>query len=143
MNDVHEIRDLASGKLLHLVIRPNLGVMSQVPHRTDLVESENFLQVASMHIPSGTMYRPHLHLERHREFLNLKAQESWVVLKGEVRANFFDEAGVFVESATLGPGSASFTLHGGHSYEGLSDAVVLEYKSGPYEGQELDKRFLD
>lgn len=143
MNNVHEIRDSKSGKLLHLVIRPNLEVMSQVPQRTDLVDSENFLQVASMHIPSGTTYRPHLHLERHREFLNLKAQESWVVLKGEVRANFFDEAGVFIESATLGPGSASFTLHGGHSYEGLSDAVVLEYKSGPYEGQEIDKRFLD
>mgnify|MGYP003674399210 FL=1 len=43
----------------------------------------------------------------------------------------------------LEAGDASFTLYGGHTYEILEEnTIVYEYKTGPYEGQELDKRFL-
>ena len=44
----------------------------------------------------------------------------------------------------VNPGDASFTLEGGHTYEILEDdTLVYEYKTGPYEGQKLDKTFLD
>ena len=44
----------------------------------------------------------------------------------------------------LKAGDASFTLYGGHTYEILEeDTLVYEYKTGPYEGQELDKTFID
>jgi hypothetical protein len=40
-------------------------------------------------------------------------------------------------------GDASFTLEGGHNYEILEDnTLVYEYKTGPYEGQEMDKKFI-
>ena len=43
----------------------------------------------------------------------------------------------------LEPGDASYTLYGGHTYEILEEGtIVYEYKTGPYEGQELDKRFI-
>ena len=43
----------------------------------------------------------------------------------------------------LKPGDASFTLEGAHTYEILEDdTIVYEYKTGPYEGQSLDKRYL-
>lgn len=43
----------------------------------------------------------------------------------------------------LEAGDASFTLYGGHTYEILEEnTIVYEYKTGPYEGQELDKRFI-
>ena len=43
----------------------------------------------------------------------------------------------------LNPGDASFTLEGGHNYEILEDnTLVYEYKTGPYEGQALDKTFI-
>jgi len=43
----------------------------------------------------------------------------------------------------LRPGDASFTLYGGHTYEILEDdTIVYEYKTGPYEGQKLDKTFI-
>lgn len=143
MNLLHEIRDPASNKLLHFVIRASEQSVSTSAERVDLVEAENFLQVASMSIPAGTKYRAHIHLERDRFLTNIKAQESWVVLHGQIRANFFGEDGNFIESMIVGPGEATFTLHGGHSYEAMEDAIVLEYKSGPYEGQEVDKRFID
>ena len=43
----------------------------------------------------------------------------------------------------LEQGDASFTLEGGHNYQILEDnTLVYEYKTGPYEGQKLDKVFL-
>ena len=43
----------------------------------------------------------------------------------------------------LKEGDASFTLYGGHTYEILEDnTLVYEYKTGPYEGQKLDKVFI-
>ena len=43
----------------------------------------------------------------------------------------------------LKAGDASFTLYGGHTYSILEDnTIVYEYKTGPYEGQNLDKTFI-
>jgi hypothetical protein len=41
-------------------------------------------------------------------------------------------------------GSANvITLEGAHTYTILeNDTLVYEYKTGPYEGQELDKQFI-
>jgi len=37
----------------------------------------------------------------------------------------------------------SITLYGGHTYEIMEDdTLVLEFKSGPYYGQKLDKEFM-
>jgi hypothetical protein len=48
-----------------------------------------------------------------------------------------------IATPILYPGDASFTLYGGHTYEILEeDTIVYEYKTGPYEGQSLDKTFL-
>jgi len=48
------------------------------------------------------------------------------------------------DDLVLTPGDASFTLYGGHTYKILEEnTIVYEYKTGPYEGQKLDKRFLD
>ena len=45
--------------------------------------------------------------------------------------------------AILEAGDASFTLYGGHTYEILDEGtIVYEYKTGPYEGQALDKTFI-
>ena len=48
-----------------------------------------------------------------------------------------------IAEPVLMPGDASFTLYGGHTYQILEDdTIVYEYKTGPYEGQELDKKFI-
>ena len=40
----------------------------------------------------------------------------------------------------LKKGDASFTLYGGHTFKVLQeDTIIYEYKTGPYEGQQLDK----
>ena len=41
-------------------------------------------------------------------------------------------------------GDCSMTFEGGHTYTILEDdTVVYEYKTGPYQGQKMDKVFLD
>lgn len=65
-----------------------------------------------------------------------------MVIRGSVKAHFFDTDMQLLETHILQAGDASFTLEGGHTYEILEDdTLVYEYKTGPYEGQEKDKVF--
>jgi hypothetical protein len=56
---------------------------------------------------------------------------------------FHDTDGALLKEVVLYPGDASMTFQGGHNYLILQDdTVVYEYKTGPYQGQALDKVFL-
>lgn len=126
------------GKLLHFVNR-----LSEIEGRRDIVPEENFIQCATLRMENGKTFPPHKHIEKNRTYEKQIAQESWVVIKGRVKCKFFDIDDTLIAEPILGPGDASFTLYGGHTYEILEeDTVVYEYKTGPYEGQKLDKVFL-
>jgi cupin fold WbuC family metalloprotein len=111
--------------------------------RIEVVPEDNFIQCAVLNMEKDKTFRPHKHIwkERTRQVI---AQESWVVISGSVRCTFFDIDDSVVAEPVLYPGDASFTLQGGHTYTILeNDTLVYEYKTGPYEGQQLDKVFLD
>ena len=66
-----------------------------------------------------------------------------MVIKGSVECQFYDIDNTIITKPILNAGDASFTLGGGHTYLILEDnTIVYEYKTGPYEGQKLDKTFL-
>lgn len=113
-------------------------------NRTEVVPSEHFIQCAMLNMPNGTTFRPHKHITKERLYQNQIAQESWVVIRGKVKCILYDIDDTVLETPILTPGDASFTLIGGHNYEVLEpDTLVYEYKTGPYEGQKLDKVFLN
>jgi len=125
-------------KLLHIVVR-----LEEIKGRTQLVPDDNFIQCSSMEMQNGKTFRPHRHIIKSRTYDKQIAQESWVVITGKVRCIFYDLDNTIIATPVLHPGDASFTLYGGHTYEILEDnTVVYEYKTGPYEGQNLDKTFL-
>tara|TARA_A100001515_G_C4568926_1_gene209062 strand:- start:885 stop:1298 length:414 start_codon:yes stop_codon:yes gene_type:complete len=125
-------------KLLHIINR-----FSDIDGRTDIVPKENFLQCASLNMNKGDTFKPHKHVWKDGKD-KVIAQESWVVIKGKVKCIFYDIDNTILETPILNQGDASFTLFGGHTYETLeNDTIVYEYKTGPYEGQKLDKEFLD
>lgn len=125
-------------KLLHIINR-----LSDIDNRTDVVDGENFIQCATLKMHKGQTFKPHKHIEKQRSYDKQIAQESWVVIKGSVKCKFYDIDDKIIAEPILGPGDASFTLYGGHTYEILEeDTIVYEYKTGPYEGQELDKVFI-
>jgi cupin fold WbuC family metalloprotein len=126
-------------KLLHIVVKKeDLNVS-----REDLVPENNFIQCSRLQMDKGKTFRPHRHIWKNRT-RDVIAQESWVVIEGSVKCIFYDLDNTILKECILTAGDASFTLEGGHNYEILEDnTFVYEYKTGPYEGQSLDKEFLN
>ena len=126
-------------KLLHIIVRKE----DLTPGRVEVVEGDQFIQCALLNMEEGKTFKPHKHIKKWRA-RHVIAQESWIVIQGSVRCTFFDIDDQVIAEPVLNPGDASFTLEGGHTYTILEDnTLVYEYKTGPYEGQELDKTFLD
>jgi len=126
-------------KLLHIIVRKS----DLKPGRSDVVPETNFIQCAILNMEKDKTFRPHKHIwkPRRREVI---AQESWIVIQGKVKCHFYDLDDTIISEPILEPGDASFTLEGAHTYTILEhDTLVYEYKTGPYEGQELDKEFID
>lgn len=127
-----------TSKLLHIVVRKE----EITKGRQEVVSSDNFLQCSLLNLDQGHTFRPHRHIWKERT-RNTIAQESWVVIQGSVKCTFYDLDDSIIEEPILYPGDASFTLEGGHTYLILeNDTLVYEYKTGPYEGQQLDKIFI-
>lgn len=123
--------------LLHLIYR-----FGEVEGRTNVAPDDNFLQMASLKMHKGQTFMAHKHVWKDGP-KNIIAQESWVVLQGSVRAILYDLDDTIIREVIINRGDCSMTFHGGHNYEILEeDTVVYEYKTGPYQGQELDKAFI-
>lgn len=125
--------------LLHLVNRCH-----EIQGRTDISPDHQFLQLATLHMNKGQTFRPHKHIWKPNPCQQVIAQESWIVFSGSVRVFFYDIDDELLESQDLQAGDCSMTFEGGHTYEILEDhTIVYEYKTGPYQGQKLDKVFLN
>jgi cupin fold WbuC family metalloprotein len=127
-------------KLLHLINR-----FDEITERTNVAPENEFLQLATLRMEAGKTFRPHKHIWKAVPGTDeVIAQESWVVIQGSVRVYMYDVDDQFLESQVLMRGDCSMTFEGGHTYEILEDdTVVYEYKTGPYQGIEFDKVFID
>ena len=129
---------IEENKLLHIINR-----LDEIEGRHEVVPEDNFIQCATLKMANGKTFPPHKHITKDRHYPEQIAQESWVVIKGSVKCVFYDIDDTIIATPILEAGDASFTLYGGHTYEILEDdTIVYEYKTGPYEGQKLDKAFL-
>lgn len=109
--------------------------------RKDIAPDNEFLQLAILKMNKGKTFQPHKHIEYKKE--TDIAQESWFVYKGKVKCIFYDIDDTIIDEVILNEGGISMTFRGGHNYEILEkNTLVLEYKTGPYLGQKLDKTFL-
>ena len=124
-------------KLLHLVCRGS----ELADKRINLTDPAEFLQVAGLCLSAGDTFRPHKHLPI--EKLTRITQESWVVVRGLVIASLFDLDDSLLAEVPLHAGDLSITFYGGHTYRCEQDALVYEFKTGPYLGVEQDKVFID
>lgn len=125
-------------KLLHLINR-----VDEIQDRTNVVDDEQFLQLATLKMYKGQTFKPHKHIWKKFPVEQIIAQESWIVVKGRVRCIFYDLDDSIIATPIIGEGDCSMTFEGGHTYEILEeDTIVYEYKTGPYEGIEMDKTFI-
>lgn len=110
--------------------------------RVDITDPKEFLQISSLVLNEGKTFRPHKHILQERN-INI-TQESWVVIKGSVKAILYDLDDSILAEVILNAGDMSVTFCGGHNYVILEDdSRILEFKNGPYNGQAADKVFID
>ncbi len=127
-------------KLLHIINR--LEDINK--SRKNIIDDQQFLQLATMKLNKGDTFKPHHHFYKKSPTDQVIVQESWLVVHGSVKCIFYDIDNTIISTPILYPGDCSITLEGGHTYEILSDnTIVYEYKTGPYQGMENDKRFID
>lgn len=124
--------------LLHIVLSPD----DITEKRMDIISADNFLQLSVLNLQGGNTFKPHMHVWKDTKGRAI-AQESWVCLQGSVLCHYYDMDGSFIEEHVINEKQVSITLLGGHNYTAISDDTkVLEFKTGPYLGTELDKRFI-
>ena len=130
--------NIQPNKLLHIIT----SVDEIKSGRIDIVPEEEYLQLAILKMNKGKTFLPHKHIVK--EKITDIAQESWLVFEGKVKCVFYDLDDSILDEPILEKGGISITLRGGHNYLIMSDnTTVLEYKTGPYLGQEFDKQFIN
>jgi cupin fold WbuC family metalloprotein len=123
--------------LLHIINK-------EVTHdRKDISPNEEFLQASCFKMNNGKTFRPHKHIFKKVEERTVITQETWIIIKGRVKVYLYDIDDKIIHTDILTAGECTITFRGGHNYECLEDdTLVYEVKTGPYEGQERDKTFI-
>lgn len=118
--------------LLALVIRySSLDRHEEVKEGVQpLVLADQALQVMTVKYPKGHHIPSHIHIPITRT--TNKVQEMLQVVKGWVRVHIYNSSQQYVCSKELGPHDIIVLLAGGHGFEMMDDAIMLEVRNGPY-----------
>ncbi len=129
---------IEKNKLLHMIY-----YRSDIMGRQNIIPDNNFLQLASLKLEKGKSFTPHRHKWNKIEYDFAIAQESWVVVSGSVKVDYYDIDNSHIDSYVIKSGDCTITLEGGHNYTILDqDTLIYEFKTGPYKGIEFDKESL-
>lgn len=135
---VVEIKD-SDHRLLHTIIRKK-NILEQNSERIDYTDPKEDLQVSSLFAKQGKNWKPHRHIKREFPKRDQQVQECFFVVKGSVMGRYFDDKDILIDEILLEEGDCSLTLGGGHEYCVISsEALVYEFKTGPYLGRKDDK----
>jgi hypothetical protein len=96
-------------------------------------------QLGYMNRPRGYVIPPHVHNPVRREVEFTK--EVLFIRKGRVRVDFYSENQEYLHSTVLNAGDVILLAFGGHGFEMLDDAEIIEVKQGPYAGDQDKTRF--
>jgi len=93
-------------------------------------------QLGYMNRPTGYIIDPHVHNPVPREVV--WTQEVLFIKSGKARVDFYDDNKVYLESRILEQGDIILLAAGGHGFEILEKAEIIEVKQGPF-CEEKDK----
>jgi hypothetical protein len=123
--------------------KTTLGIIVRNSYRAEGIQfftpNEFPQQLAYMNRPKGHVIDPHVHNPVPREVV--LTQEVLLVRSGRVRVDFYTDAKDYVESRVLEPGDVILLAAGGHGFEMLEDAEMIEVKQGPFCGGMDKTRF--
>lgn len=107
---------------------------------TFCTESHFSQQMGLMCHPTGHQIPPHVHMVVPREVT--MTQEALFVRRGRVRVDFYDRDEQYLTSRELNALDVILLIDGGHGFEILDDAEIIEIKQGPYMGDQDKRRFI-
>jgi hypothetical protein len=96
-------------------------------------------QLGYMNRAKGYVIPPHVHNLVPREVSLTK--EVLFIKNGKVRVDFYSQEMEYKMSKILEKGDVILLAHGGHGFEMLEDAEMVEVKQGPYCGERDKTRF--
>jgi mannose-6-phosphate isomerase-like protein (cupin superfamily) len=91
-------------------------------------------QLAYMKRPKDYSIAPHVHNPVSREVYYTK--EVLFIRSGRVRVDFYTEKQEYLHSRTLEAGDVILLSGGGHGFQMLEEAEIIEVKQGPYAGEQ-------
>lgn len=120
-----------------------LAMILRTAYRADGIKfftpDEFSQQLAYMNHPLGYVIQPHVHNPVVREVQFTK--EVLFIKSGKVRVDFYDDNQNYLESRVLYQGDVILLAFGGHGFEMLEPAEIIEVKQGPYAGEADKTRF--
>lgn len=122
--------------LLAIIIR----VAAQPTGIQFVTDDESTHQLGILRWPQGHTIDAHVHNPLSRTIDS--TQEILFVRSGRVRMDLYDSGRVYQCSSELGTGDVVFLVAGGHGFEILEDADIIEVKQGPYLGEGEKTRFV-
>ncbi len=133
MNIMEKI--LHQGQLLSIIIKADFKKSG-----IEFFTPDSFSQqLGYMNRPSGYIIEPHVHNPVIREVI--WTQEVLFIKSGKVRVDFYDDSKNYLESRILEKGDIILLASGGHGFEIIDDAEMIEVKQGPYCGERDKTRF--
>jgi hypothetical protein len=125
------------GVVLAEVIRANV----QVSTTKFFSHPDSSFQFGLLAHGAGFTEPPHYHRAVPRQIDDL--QQMFVVQRGIVAVDLFDESGGFAQEIILHPGDAIVLMRGIHSVRVIEDMQCISVKQGPYLGEAHDKVFVE
>lgn len=102
---------------------------------------ESSFQFGLLAHEAGYQEAPHYHREFERMVKDL--QQMFVVQRGVVGVQLFDDAGALLREIILHPGDAVVLIHGAHAIRVIEDMQCISVKQGPFMGDAFDKVNVD
>lgn len=132
---VERITDKESGEELALIIRADFGQ----PGISFVTDDESAHQLGVLKWPERHVIDAHVHNPITR--MVESTQEVLFIRSGKVRADLYSSEQLYQTSVELLSGDVIFLTSGGHGFEILEDADIIEVKQGPYLGEGEKTRF--
>ena len=121
---------------VEIAVITNVNQFSE--YRLDLSDPKEALQVSGRCLSAGIFVPAHRHYPMIRE-TNITS-EAWVIFSGKVECEIYDVDDQKLESKILTSGDCIVLFRGGHSLKVIDEkTVMLEFKNGPYFGEDRDK----
>lgn len=105
-----------------------------------ITDRNNSFQVGMLSHKRGARIKPHMHKSLLRKISD--TQEVLHIEQGAVEVEFYNENERYIGKRILNSDDTILLISGGHGFNMLEDARIIEIKQGPYDGKEKDKTIL-